>query len=206
MFSGKMRKNKTHRYFFSCLSAGVSLQCRWQDAQFPPQPPCQPPFWQINPIASASSTKITMTTITLAIPIASAYYYTTKRRGRQVYILRAAVHTTHSRKEATIYGKYRCYLRCVQLRASRGRQQVQSGADPRYRALRALQPDPAQPAFLQQLRGKVTPRSSKTKPGGTHFQGAARFLLARGNLRGLSRIFCENCAEKPKVCTKGCTT
>ena len=98
-----MRKNKVHRYFFSCLSAGVSLQCRWQDAQFPPQPPCQPPFWQINPIASASSTKITMTTITLAIPIASAYYYTTKRCSRQVYILHAAAHTTRSRKEATIW-------------------------------------------------------------------------------------------------------
>ena len=67
MFSGKMRKNKTHRYFFSCLSAGDSLQCRWQDAQLPPQPPCQPPFWQMNPMASASSTKITITTITLAI-------------------------------------------------------------------------------------------------------------------------------------------
>ena len=47
--------------------------------------------------------------------IASIHYYTTKICGGQVYILCAAAHTTRSRKEATVYGKYRCYLRCVQL-------------------------------------------------------------------------------------------
>jgi hypothetical protein len=52
------------RYFFFF---SLSAHLLWQPAQLPPQPPCQPPFWQINRIASASKTKIITTTMTLAM-------------------------------------------------------------------------------------------------------------------------------------------
>ena len=171
-----MRKNKPHRYFLSCLSAGVSLQCRWQDAQLPPQPPCQPPFWQINPIASASSTKITMTTITLAIPIASNHYYTTKTCGGQVYILCATAHTTRSRKEATICKISVLPAMCAAAHITRAAASaIWSRSTLPSIASIAARPSPTR--ISAKATRKSNPAQRQNKTGQTHFQGAARFLL-----------------------------
>ena len=91
-------------YFFGFFSASAHLL--WQLAQLPPQPPCQPPFWQMNRIASASSTKIIITTITLAISYTTSYV--------SVGVLSGAVHTrpntvpTQCTTNATIHAIPHC--------------------------------------------------------------------------------------------------